>query len=364
MEQEQLISRSIEVIKLNQHPSGGYVASPLFPAYTYSWLRDGTFIANAMDRVGETQSAEQFYRWVHNVLKDKRSRLDELLRKHANNIWIDRSEFLGTRYHLDGRDDHSEWGHFQLDGYGAWLWGLVAHIRQTGNTSLLDEFRTSIEITVDYVMNFWHYPNFDCWEEYPDYVHPATLACLYGGLNTLGELESRQDLVEKAQFIRQFIHTHAVHEGRFVKSIHCINEIWQPALSGVDASLLWLAVPFNVCEATDPIMVRTVQTIEAELKHGGIQRYYEDRYYGGGEWLLLTAWYGLVKLEMGDKEEAQRCLTWIMSKADGLGRFPEQVTDHLREPGVYAEWTAKHGEPALPLLWSHAMFLVLSDRLS
>ena len=110
-------------------------------------------------------------------------------------------------------------------------------------------------------------------------------------------------------------------------------------------------------------MVHTIQAIENDIKHGGIQRYLEDRYYGGGEWLILTAWYGLAQNELGNKEEAQRCLAWIASKADELGRLPEQVADHLREPSEYARWTLEHGEPAHPLLWSHAMFLVLSDRL-
>lgn len=363
MEREQLINSSISIIKLNQHPSGGYVASPLFPPYTYSWLRDGTFIANAMDRVGQTESAESFYRWVHRVLKDKRPRVNDLIRKHGNNEWIDRSEFLGTRYHLDGRDDQSEWGHFQLDGYGAWLWGLTEHIRVTGHSELLDELRESIDITVDYLMTFWHFPNFDCWEEFPDCVHPASLACVYGGLKALGELEKRPLLLEKAGLIKQFIMDHCVHEGRFVKSIHCLGEVWQPVLSGVDASLLWLSVPFGVCEANDPVMLKTVQAIEVDLKHGGIQRYVDDRYYGGGEWLLLTAWYGWYQMKLGHREEAQRCLDWVISKADPFGRLPEQVSDSMREPSVYDEWIAKWGEPALPLLWSQAMFLVLSDSL-
>ncbi|KQX64763.1 glycoside hydrolase family 15 protein [Paenibacillus sp. Root444D2] len=363
MEREQLINSSISIIKLNQHPSGGYVASPLFPPYSYSWLRDGTFIANAMDRSMETESAELFYRWVHHVLKDKRPRVDALIRKQEAKEWIDRSEFFGTRYHLDGRDDVSEWGHFQLDGYGAWLWGLTEHIRITGHSELLDELRESIEITVDYLMTFWHFPNFDCWEEFPDYVHPATLACVYGGLKALGELENRPPLLEKAALIKKFIMDHAVYEGRFVKSIHCLEEVWQPALNGVDASLLWLTVPFGVCEVNDPIMLKTVQAIEADLKHEGIQRYVEDRYYGGGEWLLLTAWYGWYQAKLGNREEAQRCLDWVMSKADKLGRLPEQVAESLRDPSSHPEWIAKWGEPALPLLWSQAMFLVLSDSL-
>jgi GH15 family glucan-1,4-alpha-glucosidase len=363
MECEQLIISSISIIKLNQHPSGGYIASPLFPPYSYSWLRDGTFIANAMDRVGETDSAALFFKWVGQVLKDKRSRVDSLVHKHERKEWIDRSEFMGTRYHLDGRDDVSEWGHFQLDGYGAWLWGLTEHVRITGNKALLEELRESIEISVDYLMTFWHYPNFDCWEEFPDYVHTATLSCVYGGLKALGELEHRPQLIDKASIIKEFILSHCVSEGRFVKSIHCLEEIWKPALSGVDASLLWLSVPFGVCEVSDPIMLKTVQAIEGELKHGGIQRYVEDRYYGGGEWLLLTAWYGWYQKELGNRKEAQRCLDWIMSKADSLGRLPEQVADSLREPSAYSEWIAKWGEPAIPLLWSQAMFLVLSNSL-
>ncbi|MEC0265665.1 glycoside hydrolase family 15 protein [Paenibacillus anseongense] len=364
MQREQLINHSISIIKGNQHPRGGYIASPLFPPYAYSWLRDGTFIANAMDCVGETDSSALFHRWVAGVLKNKRSHVDALIHKHNNKEWIDRSEFLGTRYHLDGRDDVSEWGHFQLDGYGAWLWGLTEHVKTTGNKEMLNELRESIEITVDYLMTFWHYPNFDCWEEFPDYVHPATLACVYGGLKALGELEQRPQLLEKASMVKNFILNNCVYEGRFVKSVHCLDEIWKPALTGVDASLLWLAVPFGVCEADEPIMRKTVQMIESELKHEGIQRYVEDRYYGGGEWLLLTAWYGLYQVELGNRDEAQRCLEWIISKADHLGRLPEQVPDQLRESSAYSEWLGKWGEPALPLLWSHAMFLVLSDSLA
>ncbi|RTE07715.1 glycoside hydrolase family 15 protein [Paenibacillus whitsoniae] len=366
MNREALVQSSIAIITMNQHPSGGYIASPLFPTYAYSWLRDGTFIANAMDRVGKHESSALFYRWVHRVLKDKRPTVEALRHKHEQRIWIDRSEFLGTRYHLDGRDDRSEWGHFQLDGYGAWLWGLAEHVRLTGNRELLSELRDSVEISVDYLMTFWHYPNFDCWEEFPDYVHPATLACVYGGLKALGELENRRELLEKAALIKAFIYEHAIVDGHFVKSIHCIDEIWRPALRGVDASLLWLCLPFGVCDAEDPVMRGTVQAIEAELRPGGtgVQRYAEDRYYGGGEWILLTAWYGLYQAELGNRVEAERCLNWIVSKADGLGRLPEQSEDAMREPSAYHEWVEKLGEPALPLLWSHAMFLVLSDKLS
>jgi GH15 family glucan-1,4-alpha-glucosidase len=361
---EQAAQDSTMIIKLNQHPSGSYVACPLFSHYGYSWLRDGTFTAFAMDLSGESESAGQFYHWVNRVLQDKRSSVNELIRKHNEGVWIERNEFLNTRYHLDGREDHSDWGNFQLDGYGAWIWGLCEHIRLTGNRSLLDEYRTSIELAVDYLCTFWLFPSYDCWEEYPDFVHPATLACLYGGLHALGELESRQPLLDKAEEIRRFILEHTVLEGRFVKSVQFVDGHWQHVLPGVDASLLWLSLPFGVVEPSHPLMQTTLLAVEKELKHKGIQRYAADTYYGGGEWLLLTAWYGWMKGELGDAAEARRCLDWIISKADGLGRLPEQVPDSLRNPAAYEDWTGRLGKPALPLLWSHAMLLVLINKLT
>jgi NHL repeat/Glycosyl hydrolases family 15 len=48
-----LYQRSILIILQNQSPSGAYIASPNFPTYAYCWLRDGSFIAHAMDRTGQ-----------------------------------------------------------------------------------------------------------------------------------------------------------------------------------------------------------------------------------------------------------------------------------------------------------------------
>jgi GH15 family glucan-1,4-alpha-glucosidase len=359
-----LTEKSKLLIKWNQSPAGSYIACPLFANYEYCWLRDGTFTAYAMDICGEHDSAAAFYGWVDMVLSRKHEQVQGLMAKKAAQQWIDRGEFLNTRYHLDGRDDDGEWGHFQLDGYGTWLWGLVQHIKRTGKMELLERYRGTVELTVQYISAFWPWPNYDCWEEYPDYVHPSTLACLYGGLTAVGELEKRPELLATAAEIKKFMLEYCVHDGHFVKSVVHQGGSWQPALSGVDASLLWLAVPFGAFGVEEPAMQATLKLIEAELySGGGMHRYKEDTYYGGGAWLLLTAWYGLVLAEQGKQEEAQRCLEWIASQADELGRMPEQTPVALHDEAAYRDWVARWGMPAVPLLWSHAMFLVLSDRL-
>jgi len=43
----------VEVIAGSQTASGGYPASPVHAVYRYGWVRDGSWCACAMDRVGQ-----------------------------------------------------------------------------------------------------------------------------------------------------------------------------------------------------------------------------------------------------------------------------------------------------------------------
>jgi GH15 family glucan-1,4-alpha-glucosidase len=89
-----------------------------------------------------------------------------------------------------------------------------------------------------------------------------------------------------------------------------------------------------------------------------VHRHLEDTYYGGGEWLLLTAFLGL-----GRPERAKEALRWIAAHATEDGLLPEQSQDHLLHPDAWDFWVAKWGPPPCPLLWSHAMYLVLASEL-
>lgn len=129
----------------------------------------------------------------------------------------------------------------------------------------------------------------------------------------------------------------------------------------VDASLIGVATPYRLLLPYDPIIQATVARIETDLHcpGGGVHRYLADTYYGGGEWVLLTAWLGWYYAEIGEREKAQAALQWVEAQADAYGYLPEQVSMHLLSPERYAEWEARWGPPANPLLWSNAMYLIL-----
>jgi GH15 family glucan-1,4-alpha-glucosidase len=110
-------------------------------------------------------------------------------------------------------------------------------------------------------------------------------------------------------------------------------------------------------------MQATVARIEADLrrKSGGLHRYAWDSYYGGGEWLLLAAWLGWYYSQTGQRARAQELLGWVEAQADADGNLPEQTTAYLIAPDYYAQWVERRGPIANPLLWSHAMYLILNE---
>ena len=48
---KEIIEKSAAVILEYQHELGAYPASPTFTVYNYSWLRDGSFTADAMSAI-------------------------------------------------------------------------------------------------------------------------------------------------------------------------------------------------------------------------------------------------------------------------------------------------------------------------
>ena len=88
-----------------------------------------------------------------------------------------------------------------------------------------------------------------------------------------------------------------------------------------------------------------------------------NSFYGGSQWILLAASLGRVALAEGNVDEARELLTWIQGTATSEGFLPEQVAADVYSPHMLAFWRQRWGATATPLLWSHAMHLVLLKEL-
>jgi GH15 family glucan-1,4-alpha-glucosidase len=354
-----LVEASLEVIGAGQASSGAFVAGPTFSQYGYSWFRDGAFIAEALDKVGRIEWAGRFHRWVADVVLSSAASLERAREAARTGRIPDRDDYLHCRYDAEGRPSVDDsWPTFQLDGPGIWLWSLAHHLLHGGR--LDPATHEAVGVTAHYLGDLWQTPCSDAWEEFDEHVHTSTLAAIRVGVEAAVSMEPKlADEPAIARLRDEIEGRMSLVDGAFTK--------WRGNRE-VDASLLWMAAPYDWLPPTEARFAATLRRIEGEIitPGPGVHRYRSDTYYGGGAWPVLTSAYGRVLLrrdEPGDVERALRALRWIEAQADDHGRLPEQVADHAFAPGRIDGWRKLWGESARPLLWSHAAYLALRAEL-
>ena len=358
-----LTQHSIQVIRRFQDPSGAYPASPSFSAYQgYAWLRDGSFTVEAMSRWGEVESANRFHSWVSRVLLDRADAVKSLVTARQHGEPIDVERMLPTRFTLDGRDGEDDWWDYQTDGYGMWLWALAVHLDRHGSSP--GPWLPAVQVAVDYLCAFGGDACYDWWEEHSEHRHISTLGAVQAGLAAASAMASLDDgRRAKAKASAAALLTIILTEGATGEGAqrHLVKWIGSDA---VDASLAACITPFRVIPTDDPLATATLDKVTNDLDvHGGVHRFAADVFYGGGHWLLLSALLGWNRVAAGDVQAGWTYLRWVAEQADSGGDLPEQVDTHLLHPEHRQEWIDRWGTVATPLLWSHAMFLILADEL-
>ena len=348
-----LRATSIEIILENQAATGAYIASPNFPVYNYCWFRDGSFIADAMVASGQIDSAIKFHSWATKVINAREVKIDDLITKSLKGIAIHPEEHLHCRFTVEGKESEEDWTNFQLDGFGTWLWSLD-EISRNGYI-LPEDTLNAVKLLIPYLCTFWREPSFDWWEESFGYQHVSTLVSIATGLERCADWvqlsdESQTAALETSIEIRAYILEQGLYGTRLAKWI---------GSDGLDGSLSACISPFHFFKPGSAIANATLQSVASDLNSFGTHRHKGDVYYGGGSWVILSAFLGLGYAESGEVAKAERILTWMTEIANEKNELPEQLNNQLLFPDLEREWIEKWGAPAVPLLWSHAMFLKL-----
>jgi isomaltose glucohydrolase len=354
-----LVETSADLIAALQDDGGAYPASPTFSAYTgYSWFRDGAFIADGMSSFGRAESAERFFDWCARVIDSHADDVDAIVSAARAGEPVADAGMLPTRFTFEGRPGDDEWWDFQLDGYGTWLWAVGEHARRHGADAA--RWAPAIVLTVEYLCASWRRPCFDWWEEHAMHVHVSTLGCIAAGLREaigLGVLDTElaASAAEAESAIVELMRTAGVADGHLSKWI---------GSTAVDASLAAVVGVLDVVPGDSDLGRATIAAVERDLTFdGGVHRYLDDTFYGGGRWPLLSCLLGIAQLRAGDARRARELLEWAASTAASDGALPEQVDGHLLAPERRDEWIERWGPVAQPLLWSHSMLIRLAVEL-
>ncbi len=308
-----LVSSSVELIRQNQAQTGAFIAAPGYGTYAYSWLRDGAFIAAAMDSQGEHASAAAFHMWVARTIERYAVKVDRLeaeseiaLRGTGDPLRpLDDRYVLHTRFTLAGDESNGHWGNFQLDGFGLWLTSVADHLEVTGGDPA--PYLRAIDIVRRYLELTWDRPCYDCWEEYPTRRHSTTWAAVARGLFRGGNLLGEESTVVTSRAIVTRLLGHATRDDTLHKFIPQSESDVSPVAASVttpdrlvaaghervgrpldgdaiDGSVLLVLGPFGPFPPAHRVVSGTLKSIEDGLVVDfGVHRYLEDEYYGGGD---------------------------------------------------------------------------------
>ncbi|MBE5812287.1 MAG: glycoside hydrolase [Clostridiales bacterium] len=335
--------------------------------YGYCWPRDGVFIVKAFDICGMNDLAEKFFTvWAKNT-------------QLSNGAWQ-------QRYFLDGKLAPS-WG-IQIDEIASLIYGIKEHYESNRKYSFLEEMWPTVKSGLEFLINNIDEEtglpkaSYDLWEERigeHTYSAGSVVGALNAGIYIANELEIVEPFAdiwrEKSEKIKKAIEEQLWNkdEKRFYRGIKTRLNWWNCGTSEielnqlgdklevasidstVDISILGLAVPFNVFDIKDEKIKKTVRDIEERLDgfpSGGYGRYEYDSYIGGNPWIISTLWLALYYLEAGEIEKGKELFVWAVKHTTNLGFLPEQIDKFSGEPA----WV-------MQLAWSHAMFIIVLDKL-
>ena len=341
-----LVERSIlTLLQLCDRKTGGIIASPSTdPDYRYVWPRDAFYVALALDRSGYHEQAERFYMWCARAQ--------------------DRSGVLRQRYYsspeLIGPAWGPAWGE-EIDETACVLWGMVEHLRLTKDGGFLSEVWPFIREAAWYLVDRVDHsgrvmPTMNLWEEPPS-RHVYSTATVAGGLKAASNAATALGFSKEAR--------RWGHVSELVKK-QLLDEFWDDALGHfirtadprdeqVDIGSLAISFPFGVIPDHDPRMMKNARALTESFRYpaGGLGRFPSDNNYGGNPWIISTCWMSIHHSLAGDASSGSHLLDWSARHASGLGMLPEQVD---KDDGSVLS--------ALPLAWSHAMFILASQALA
>lgn len=354
----EIVNRSALVLKLLvSRTHGSLVAAPTFALpeqpggernwdYRYTWIRDASFTLYALMRLGYTEEAGAFMRWI----ADRCTELGadepmQIMYGHDGHRVLTEE----TLPHLEGyrgsapvRIGNGAYDQLQLDIYGelmdaVYLYNKYGELIPSG---LWDD----LVRLVDHVCAHWRRPDEGIWE-----VRGGRQEFLYSRLMCWVAVDRAIRLGDRRSFPYPRQRWHDVRDDLYRE---IFTEFWDPQRetfvqykgSGtVDASSLLMPL-VRFVSPTDPRWRSTLAAITADLVDDSLVRRYRqsdgaaDGLAGEeGTFSVCSFWYCEVVARSGDVQKARLLFEKMLGYANHLGLYAEELGPHGEHLGNFPQ---------------------------
>lgn len=299
--------------------------------YRYCWLRDASFVVDALCSVGARESARRYLEWLGGALDSTSPKLQPFYRLDGGTEAPEHnSALLGYRGASPVRIGNGAYAQLQLGSSGDMLQSCV--LMHEHRIELPPGLARGIARAVDHLTTIWREPDSGIWEIEPRRQHTWSKMACWIAFTRAAEL-SEAGLIDgdsgrwrtAAEEVRELIETRhfAQERGAYVAA---------EGDHGLDAAVL-LGVFMGYEPSSEQRWHSTLAAIDSELGAGPFL-YRTTSLLGQEKTFLPCAfWRAHALVRLGRLDEARDLLDQLIASAGPLGLFSEEADEDGRQWG-------------------------------
>ncbi|HET9094964.1 MAG TPA: glycoside hydrolase family 15 protein [Solirubrobacteraceae bacterium] len=293
--------------------------------YRYCWLRDASFVVDALCSVGARESARRYLEWLGGALDSTTPRLQPFYRLDGGGDAPEHTAaLLGYGGASPVRIGNRAYAQLQLGSCGDMLQSCA--LLQEHRVDLPAELTRGITRAIDHLTTIWREADSGIWEIEPNRQHTWSKMACWIAFTRAAELQEQglidgdaRDWRRAAEAVREHIETrhYSTRRGSYLAA---------EGETGLDAAVL-LGV-FMGYEPSDPERwTGTLEAIDRELGVGPFL--YRTTELRGRERTFLPCafWRAHALVRLGRLEEARDLLDQLIAATGPLGLFAEEADE-------------------------------------